>query len=64
MADLCALGSEAFELWVLDPAAAVPPGLAGWLARLGEELGGEAPPVPATVRGLIDAIAALAARRR
>jgi hypothetical protein len=60
-AELCALGTGAFELVVLDPSGPVPDVFVEWLDRLAGELGATPPPAPSTARDLIDAIAAIAA---
>ena len=62
-AELCELGAGALELRAVGDASPVPEALAEWLADLSEELGGPASRPPSTARDLIDAVAAVAARR-
>ncbi|HSJ74451.1 MAG TPA: PilZ domain-containing protein [Miltoncostaeaceae bacterium] len=62
-AELCELGTGALELTASGQAAPVPRPVAQWLEHLSAELGGPSAPAPRTARDLIDAVAAVAARR-
>jgi hypothetical protein len=61
-AEVCALGTGALELSALGGDEPVPPELADWLEHLADELG-EGPHQPSTASDLMEAVAALAARR-